>query len=112
MKWEKGVLQSGWNDLWSSATEGAPGLGRIMMYAGVALIVISLVKWGWQSRGGQGMGKASKPVMGMLLIASILVAPTLVIPLLLGILDWIIAIIVNVAGDATQMDSPPTDSGS
>lgn len=109
MDWEKGVLQNGWAELWASATEGAPGLSRIMIYAGVALIVVSLFKWGWQSRGGQGMGRASKPVMGMLVIATILVAPTMVIPLLLGILDWIISIIVNVAGDATQAPAPPTE---
>lgn len=92
-------LARGWDATWLSLTEGYPGLGRTLAFIGVAIVVLSLVKWAWSSRRG-GQSQAARPVWGTLIIGSLLTAPTVIVPLLLGVLSTLINIAISLFSTA------------
>lgn len=79
----------GWNTLWGAITSGFPQLVQIITVVGVILVLGTLLKWAWDRRRGGGMAQGAQPVWGTLIIGSILMAPTIVMPLLLLIVDGI-----------------------
>lgn len=93
-------LTRGWDATWLSLTEGFPGLGRTLAFVGVAIVVLSLVQWAWASRRGRGQGQAARPVWGALIIGSLLTAPTVIVPLLLGVLSTLINIVISLFSTA------------
>lgn len=88
-------LGRGWDAAWASLTDGYPGLGSTLAFIGVAIVVLSLIQWAWAARRGRGQGQAAKPVWGALIIGSLLTAPTVIVPLLLGILSTLINIVLS-----------------
>ncbi|WP_026535764.1 hypothetical protein [Arthrobacter sp. H14] len=94
-------FQSGWGDIWSSVTAGYPGIDETLTLVGVAIVVLSLIQWAWKARTGGAQRQAAKPVWGGLIIGSILAAPALLIPLLLGALDTVVNVAISLMGTAT-----------
>ncbi|MGK3708556.1 hypothetical protein [Arthrobacter sp. IK3] len=88
-------LTRGWDAAWASLTDGYPGLGSTLAFIGVAIVVLALFQWAWAARRGRGQGQAAKPVWGVMVIGSLLTAPTVIIPLLLGILSTVINIVFS-----------------
>lgn len=79
----------GWNTAYSAITSGFPQLMNILTVVGVILVIGTLLKWAWDRRRGGSMAQGAQPVWGVLIIGSILMAPTIVMPLLLLIVDGI-----------------------
>lgn len=94
-------LHSGWATFWGAITAGFPGITTLMTVIGVALVVFALLKWAWDRRRGGGMGQGSQPLWGALIPGSILAAPSVLFPLLLGLLDWVANIAIQLAKTAT-----------
>lgn len=88
-------LSGGWSKLWSAITSGWPGLTTVMSVIGVLMVVIALLTYAWQHRKGNSMAQGSNVIWGSLIIGALLAAPGLLFPLLLGILDWVINIVVK-----------------
>ncbi|MCC3292523.1 hypothetical protein [Arthrobacter sp. zg-Y1110] len=96
-------LARGWDAAWASLTNGYPGLGSALAFVGVAIVVLSLMQWAWASRRGRGQGQAARPVWGAMIIGSLLTAPTVIVPLLLGVLSTVINIVISLFRGAMSM---------
>lgn len=94
-------LKGGWNGVWSAVNAGFPGLTKLMTIIGVILVVFALLKWAWDRRRGGGMGQGSQPLWGALIPGAILCAPGVLFPMLLGLLDWVANICIQLAKAAT-----------
>lgn len=87
-------LKGGWEKLWS-AVSGAAGTGltTALTVIGVALVLIAVIGYIWQRR--RGGGGQSSGLIWTLIIGAILAGPTIVMPLLLTLIDWILNMFVN-----------------
>lgn len=94
-------LKGGWDRVWQAVQDGFPGLPQLMTIIGVILVVAALLKWAWDRRRGGGMGQGSAPLWGALIPGAILCAPGILFPLLLGLLDWVANICIQLAKTAT-----------
>lgn len=82
-------LVSSWQKFWDVVSAAiAPPVQTTITVIGVGLILFSIVKYLWEKRRGQG-GKTG-PVWWTLLFGGVLIAPEVLLPLLLSILQWAI----------------------
>lgn len=88
----------GFNDLLRPVLEANPRLFEIATLVGVVLVVIGIFLWAKSARRGKLGGASLKPVGGSLILGTILVAPTLIIPILLGAVDILVNIVLTLAG--------------
>jgi len=88
-------LKGSWSNFWGAITAGFPLITSMMSFVGVALVVIAVAKWVWERRRQGGAGN-HQPLWGALLVGALLVAPTVLLPLLLTILDGVANIGVSV----------------
>lgn len=86
-------LASGWAKAWSVISTGNEKLIAIATVIGILLVVGSIVGYLWERR--RGSGGNHKSVFGMLAVGAILVAPTVVFPLLLMVVDAIANSVLN-----------------
>lgn len=93
-------MKAGWSSFWTAITAGFPLITGIMSFVGVALVVIAVVKWAWERRRQGGAGN-HQPLWGALLIGCFLIAPTVILPLVLTILDGVANIGISVFKSAT-----------
>lgn len=93
-------MAGGWNDLWSALT-GAFGEGfwDLLTIIGVALVVFSILSYLWQHRRGTNWGSGGAIILGMLIVGAVLMAPGLLIPLFLTLLDFIINFFIGIFQD-------------
>lgn len=93
-------LSGAWSQFWD-ALPGDSGIWNILTIVGVAMVVFSLLSYLWAHRRGTGWGNGAQIIVGMLIIGGVLMAPSLLIPLFLNILDFLINFFVGVfqAGD-------------
>ena len=88
-------LVGAWNTFW--ATVGGVISGPVqttVTVIGVGLILFTIVKYLWDKRRGNG-GKTA-PIWWTLVFGGVLIAPQVLIPLLLGILQWVINLALKV----------------
>lgn len=85
-----------WEGFWSSVSGAYPGLPETMAMAGTALVFVLMLKWLLDSRKGRNTGHVAKPMLWILIPASALLAPSLIIPLLLHV----ISLLLNIAAGA------------
>lgn len=95
-------LKNGWNGVWTAVTTGFPGITTLLTVIGVVLVVGALLKWAWDRRRGGGMGQGAQPLWGALIPGAILCAPALLFPMLLGILEWVINIAIQLFQQASK----------
>jgi hypothetical protein len=67
----------------------------MLTFIGTALVVIAVAKWAWDRRRGGGMGQGAQPLWGALIIGGVMLAPTVLLPLALTILDGVANIAVQ-----------------
>lgn len=91
-------LDTGWNQLWSAITSGWPKLPTVLNIAAAIFGAIFVVKWFWNARKSQGGGAMKAAPWMWLLPAVLAAAPTIIIPLILEILSWIINMVVSLLG--------------
>lgn len=94
-------LSGGWNTVWSSLTGGWPGLVTAMTVIGVILVLAAVISWLWSKKRG-GSGNASQAVIWMLVIGGLLAAPTVLIPLILKLCDFLINIGTKLATNVVK----------
>ncbi len=92
-------LNSGWDSVWGAFKAGAPGISTAMTVIGVVLVVFSILKWAWDRRRNQGGNHSN--LLWTLVPGAVLVAPDLLFPLILTLLDWIINIAVQLINHGT-----------
>lgn len=93
-------LKGGWDSVWGAVKAGFPGIGTLLTVVGVILVLGALLKFVWERRRGGGMAQGAQPLWGALIPGAVLCAPALLIPMFLGILDWIINIAIKLANAA------------
>lgn len=97
-------LRGGWDKIWSAFTSGWPGFATFLTVLGcvcacVAIVIIFVAA----RRGGQGIKQAMGAKSGgLLVIGLLLAAPSVIMPMTLGIVDWALAIAVNLYEMATN----------
>lgn len=94
-------LKGGWETFWDAITAGFPTITNMMTIIGVILVVFALLKWAWDRRRGGGMGQGAQPLWGALIPGAILAAPDMLFPILLGILDLVINVVISLINAAT-----------
>lgn len=94
-------LKGGWTSFWTAITAGFPTITTMMTIVGVILVVFALVKWAWDRRRGGGMAQGAQPLWGALIPGAILAAPDMLFPILLGILDLVINVVISLINAAT-----------
>ncbi|MCC3299473.1 hypothetical protein [Arthrobacter caoxuetaonis] len=94
-------LKGGWESFWTAITAGFPTITNMMTIVGVILVVFALLKWAWDRRRGGGMGQGAQPLWGALIPGAILAAPDMLFPILLGILDLVINVVISLINAAT-----------
>ena len=88
-------LVSAWNVFWNTVSGVITGpVQTTITVIGVGLILFSLVKYLWDKRRGNG-GKTST-IWWTLGFGGVLIAPTVLVPLLLSVLQWIINLVLKV----------------
>lgn len=94
-------LKGSWSSFWGAITGGFTGVTALLSFVGTALIVIAVAKWAWERRRGGSMAQGAQPLWGALIIGCLMIAPTVIMPLLLTILDAIANIGVSLFKAAT-----------
>ena len=87
-------LTSGWNKLWSAISGVAPEFWVALTMIGVGLIIFATGKWALEKYTGRG-GQGGKTIMWALVVGCLLAAPAVLIPLMLGIFELIISLVVS-----------------
>jgi len=82
----------GWNRLISAFPSGVL---TALSVIGVAILVIAIIAWLWQRRKGGGGGMSGFPWIAVILAAA-LAGPQLVIPALIGVLQFIINFVIAI----------------
>lgn len=81
-------LKGGWAAVWAVVDKAAPGLSALMLSVGVILVVFALGKWLWDKR--KGGGGNSSALMWTAIVGAALAGPTVIFPILLGLVDWVL----------------------
>lgn len=92
-------FSGGWDTFWSTLTGAVPGLETLMNILGVILVVLSLFGYFWQHRKGTNWPGGTQSIVGSLILGSLLLAPAVVFPILLGLADWLISFFYNMFSD-------------
>jgi hypothetical protein len=93
-------LKDGWDSFWSAVTTGGgPGLTVGLSVAGVIIVLGAAFKYLWDRR--RGNGGMNLPLIIALIIGGACAGPGVILPLLLGILDLILNIIINIVNTFT-----------
>lgn len=87
-------LAGGWNNVWGVIKGALGGFAGLLTAVGVIVVVAALVKWLWDKRRGGG-GGGSAAVGWAIAVGSVLAAPGLIIPLILGIFDVVANAVIN-----------------
>lgn len=87
-------LVSAWTGLWGRLTSaaGISSLMTLMTWAGVAMVVLAIVKWAWSRRRGN---QSASPLGWTLFIGAALCAPNAVIPAVLWLGDLVANTVIN-----------------
>jgi len=89
---------AGWNRLISVV----PGnVLTFMTVLGVAILFISVVAWLWQRRKGGGAGMQGFPWIAVVL-AGALAGPQLVIPAIIGVLQFIVGFFITIVNSLVR----------
>lgn len=87
-------IKQGWQSIWSALTSGAPGLATFLTTIGALIFVWAIVKFFWDKRKGNG-GNTS--ALGWsLAVAALFAGPQVVLPILLGMADWVINTVIGI----------------
>lgn len=81
-------FSGGWTTTWSTITTSFPTLGKVMLFAGIIILVFGLARFAWQKRKGGGASTSS--LMWTVLVAALLTGPEAVLPILLKVVDLVI----------------------
>lgn len=88
-------LVSAWNTFWNTVGGVISGpVQTTITVIGIGLILFTVVKYLWDKRRGTG-GKTS-PIWWTLVFGGVLIAPQVLIPLLLSVLQWVINLVIKV----------------
>lgn len=92
-------FRGGWDRVWSTLTDAAPGLELAMNIIGVILIIFAILSYLWQHRKGSNWSSGTAIIVGAAILGTALLAPGVLFPLALGVVDWLIAFVVNLGSE-------------
>lgn len=95
-------FQGGWNSFWGAISGQLGGLGTILTWVGMLMVLGSVIGFIWQKRRGGGGGQGLAGVFIVMFIGALLAAPGALIPGLLGIIDWVGNVIIALVNRASQ----------
>lgn len=83
----------------SFVSDDTNALMQLLTFAGVVMLVFSIVKVvSAGRRNSNSYGKAVKDNLGMVVFTTLLLAPGVVLPLVINIVDWAGGLLIAVAG--------------
>ncbi|NDL60236.1 hypothetical protein [Phytoactinopolyspora mesophila] len=85
-------LKDGWEKVWVPLKAGMGGdeLVTALTAIGVCIVAFAVIKWLWgRRRSGPQAAGAGGGLMVMLAIGCVLAAPNMLLPLVLGLVDWL-----------------------
>lgn len=89
-----------WSTLWTAVMKAANigGIMTVLTIGGALIALIAIGKYLFQQRksGGQGAGHGLSQIGWALPVALLLMAPNLLIPLVLKIVDVVVNVLVNI----------------
>ncbi|MFE6966706.1 hypothetical protein ACFVAJ_16480 [Agromyces sp. NPDC057679] len=88
-------LTGAWSTFWSTVSSAFSGpLKVVLIVVGVGLIAFSILKFIWDKR--RGGGARQSPIWWTLAIGGLLIAPDVLIPVVLSILEWVINLALKI----------------
>ncbi|GAA4924896.1 hypothetical protein [Nesterenkonia rhizosphaerae] len=96
-----------WSRVWNAIVRGIGGdsLNLIMNSIGILLILAALIGYFWQHRRGTGWGNGATGIVGAGVIGLVLLAPNIILPLALRIVDWVVNIVLRLFRGAIRNSS-------
>lgn len=94
-------LVSAWSTFWSkigASYTGTP-IETVVTIIGIALIALTLLKFGWDKR--RGGGAKQSPIWWTLALGGLLISPNVLIPAILRALQWVINLALGLLGNVT-----------
>jgi len=92
-------LVGSWNTFWGTVSSVITGpVKTTIIIIGVGLILFSVIKYIWDKR--RGGGAKTSPMWWTLALGGILIAPDVLLPLFLSILQWVINLGITAAQKA------------
>lgn len=88
-------LIDGWNALWGKVSSVSGDLFTYLAGFGALLVVGAIVTYLWQRRKSGGGGGGTSGLVITIIIGALLASPTLIIPGLLTVADWGLAVFVK-----------------
>lgn len=87
------TFAEGWNQLWGKISAASGDLFNYLAMFGMALVVGAFGKWLWDRRRGNGGAGGGTGLLITIVIGALLASPTTIIPGLLTVADWLVALI-------------------
>lgn len=82
-----------WATFWGAVTSAAPQLVNALGFVAFLILLFALVKYFIER--AKGSGGNTKKFLGMALIAGIFALPNILLPMVLGVFDWVANIAVQ-----------------
>lgn len=83
---------AGWTTFWGKVSGVSGGLLDDIAMIGMVMVVFAFGKWLWDRRRGNGGGGGGSGLIITIIVGAILASPTTIIPGVLTIADWLVAI--------------------
>jgi hypothetical protein len=88
-------LVGAWSTFWSTVSGAISGpVKTTLVVVGIGLILFTVVKFLWDKR--RGNGGRHGPIWWTLIFGAVLISPDVLLPLILGILQWVINLALKV----------------
>lgn len=78
---------SEWNTIWGAVGSALGPINGLLSLVGAILVVAAVVKWVWEKRKGSAN---HGPLLHTIIIGAVLMAPNVVIPIFLTLIDAIV----------------------
>jgi hypothetical protein len=96
-------LVGAWQTFWGKVGAAYTGtaIETAVTIIGIGLIAFSVAKFFWDKRRGGGGAKGMGSIGWYLLLGSLAISPNVLIPAVLGALQWVINLFLNLLGNVT-----------
>lgn len=85
-------FREGWVSLWNTVSGAFGGLATLLTWIGIILLTVSVITW--IMRKARGGGGNTTGLVWTTVIGAILCAPQFLMPLIFGLIDLIIGVII------------------
>ena len=95
-------FRGGFDNFWSTITDSMPGLETFMNIIGIILVLFAVISYLWQHRKGSNWGGGTNVMVGAAVFGAVMMAPGILLPLILGVVDWLVAFFYDLFSDPLE----------